>query len=89
MIDEKMFVEMALMVTRQTNLSIDEAKEKLKENNYNYMSVIKNNMGIVKKERESHTINQRIYKEIRSLMDDGCKKYRQKQDYEKKKKEYI
>ena len=89
MIDEKVFEEMALMVTRQTELTIDEAKEKLKESNYNYMTVIKNEMGIIKKEKESATINQTIYKEIRTLMDDGCKNYRQKQEYEKKKQEYI
>jgi ADP-dependent phosphofructokinase/glucokinase len=89
MIDDKVFEEMALMVTRQTELTIDKAKEKLKESNYNYMSVIKNEMGIIKIEKEASTINQRIYKEIRTMMDDGCKNYRQKQEYEKKKKEYI
>jgi hypothetical protein len=90
MINEKVFEEMALMVTRQTELSLEEAKNKLKENNYDYMTVIKNEMGIEKnKDNESGTINQKIYKEIRTLMDDGCKNYRAKQEYEKKKQEYI
>ena len=89
MIDEKVFEELALMVTRQTDLTLDEAKEKLKENNYNYITVIKNEMGIIKKEKDVGTINQTIYKEIRTLMDDGCKSYRAKQEYEKKKQEYI
>ena len=90
MINEKVFEEMALMVTRQTELSLEEAKNKLKENNYDYMNVIKNEMGIEKnKDKESGTINQKIYKEIRTLMDDGCKNYRAKQEYEKKKQEYI
>lgn len=90
MINEKVFEEMALMVRRQTELSLEEAKNKLKENNYDYMSVIKNEMGIEKKnDRDSRTINQKIYKEIRTLMDDGCKSYRAKQEYEKKKQEYI
>ncbi len=90
MINEKVFEEMALMVTRQTELSLEEAKNKLKENNYDYMTVIKNEMGIEKnKDNESGTINQKIYKEIRTLMDDGCKSYRAKQEYEKKKQEYI
>jgi len=89
MIDEKVFEELALMVTRQTDLTLDEAKEKLKENNYNYITVIKNEMGIIKKEKDVGTINQTIYKEIRTLMDDSCKNYRQKQEYENKKKEYI
>ena len=31
MINEKVFEEMALMVTRQTELSLEEAKNKLKE----------------------------------------------------------
>lgn len=89
MINEKVFEEMALMVTRQTELSLEEAKNKLKENKYDYMSVIKNEMGIEKNDKDSGTINQKIYKEIRTLMDDGCKSYRAKQDYEKKKQEYI
>ena len=90
MINEKVFEEMALMVTRQTELSLEEAKNKLKEKNYDYMTVIKNEMGIEKnKDNESGTINQKIYKEIRTLMDDGCKNYRAKQEYEKKKQEYI
>lgn len=49
MINEKVFEEMALMVTRQTELSLEEAKDKLKENKYDFMSVIKNEMGIEKK----------------------------------------
>lgn len=90
MINEKLFEEMALMVTRQTELSLEEAKEKLKDNKYDYMTVIKNEMGIQKKnDKDSRTINQKIYKEIRTLMDDGCKSYRAKQEYEKKKQEYI
>ena len=90
MINEKVFEEMALMVTRQTELSLEEAKDKLKENKYDFMSVIKNEMGIEKKnDKDSGTINQKIYKEIRTLMDDGCKSYRTKQEYEKKKQEYI
>ena len=90
MINEKVFEEMALMVTRQTELSLEEAKNKLKENNYDYMTVIKNEMGIEKnKDKESGTINQKIYKEIRTLMDDGCKSYRAKQEYIEKMQKQI
>lgn len=90
MINEKVLEEMALMVMRQTELSLDEAKNRLKENNYNYITVIKNEMGIEKKtDSSSVTINQKIYKEIRTLMDNSCKNYRLKQEYEQKKKEYI
>tara|TARA_R110001599_G_scaffold110496_2_gene274412 strand:+ start:130 stop:492 length:363 start_codon:yes stop_codon:yes gene_type:complete len=90
MINEKVFEEMALMVTRQTELSLEEAKDKLKENKYDYISVIKNEMGIEKKiDKDSGTINQKIYKEIRTLLDDGCKSYRANQEYKKKKEEYI
>lgn len=90
MINEKVFEEMALMVTRQTDLSLKEAKDKLKENNNDFMSVIKNEMGIEEKiDKDTGTINQKIYKEIRTLMDDGCKSYIAKQEYEKKKQAYI
>jgi hypothetical protein len=90
MINEKVLEEMALMITRQTELTLEEAKDNLKDNNYNYMEVIKKAIGIEKKNvKNKKTINQTIYKEIRTLMDDGSKNYRKKQEYTEKKQEYI
>ena len=79
------------VVTRQTSLTYDEAKEKLEEEKYNYMKVIKEWNGIQSKEdsKTPKTVNQEIYKQIRGLMDDSCKNYRMKKEYEEKKKVFI
>ena len=62
-----------LLVTRQTNYSYDEAVEKLSERNNEYLKVIEEyicpNKGKIKSENK--TVNQKIYGEIRTLMDKG------------------
>ena len=42
MINEKVLEEMALMITRQTELTLEEAKDNLKDNNYNYVKELFN-----------------------------------------------
>lgn len=65
--------QIVLLVTRQTNYSYDEAVEKLLERNNEYLKVIEEyicpNKGV--KKSENKTINQKIYGEIRTLMDRG------------------
>ena len=88
----KIIDEMILMVTRQTELDYDSAKELLIKNNYNYMKVIKYSNGIIDKvdtDVSNNSINQMVYTEIRSLMDNAAKKFRDKREYEKKKQEYL
>ena len=78
------------MVMRQTSYSYEEAKNKLEENNNDYMIVIKNSLGIKKKTDDAVTsVNQQIYKEIRGLMDTAADTFRQNQEREKKKQEMI
>jgi hypothetical protein len=88
---KKIFNEMIQMVTRQTNLNYDEVKELLILNNYDYMKIIKENNGIVEKKKpeSSTSINQMVYNEIRGLMDDAAKKFREKKEYQEKKEEYM
>ena len=64
---QKLLIE---MVMRQTNYNYEQAEEELKKNNNNYIIVIREAMGIKKETNNTVTsINQGIYKEIRTLMD--------------------
>ena len=79
------------VVTRQTTLSYDAAKELLENNNYDYMKVIKESIGIKNKKEvdEAKSVNQEIYKQIRGLMDDSSKTYRMKKEYEERRNSFI
>ena len=67
------------IVLRQTTLTRDEAIEKLKIFNNDYIKVIKDFMGIVDKKKEKQlTINQQIYKEIRTVLDEAATNFRNK-----------
>ena len=74
-----------LMVTRQTDYSVEEAEKKLEEANNNYMKVIKDFLGIEEEtKQETGTVNQRIYGEIRNLMDTGAQQYRAHKEKQEK-----
>ena len=62
--------ELVEIVLRQTTLSRDEVIERLSKNENNYLKVIEEFMGINKnKQKNNITVNQQIYKEIRTVMD--------------------
>ena len=63
------------MVTRQTEYTYEEAKERLEKNNFDYNIVIKEYMGIKPKEEERRTLNQEIFKQIRNNMDTASKNF--------------
>jgi hypothetical protein len=66
-------------VMSQTNYTKEEALEKLKLFNCDYMRVLKDYMGIPdKKETKIKSINQEIYKQIRLKLDTSMKEYREK-----------
>lgn len=69
---------LAKIVTRQTTYSVDQAREKLEEFNYNITELIKNFMSPAKKTKGDEireeaeakkTTNQKIYTEFRNLLD--------------------
>jgi hypothetical protein len=65
------------IVLRQTTLSRDEVIERLSKNENNYLKVIEEFMGINKnKQKNNITVNQQIYKEIRSVMDGAANNFR-------------
>ena len=73
--------ELVQVVCRQTELTTDEARERLEKEQYNYMNVLNNYFGIKDTKLENSTsINQQIYGEIRTLMDTGAKGYRMEQE---------
>ena len=81
-IDEKI-----QMVLRQTDYTADKAKEKLEAFDYNEINVIKDYMGIDIKKKESNnkqssSINQQIYKQIRTKLDGSMREYREKKKTE-------
>jgi DNA-binding LacI/PurR family transcriptional regulator len=55
-------------IMRQTNYSEEIVKEKLKEYNYDEVSVIKNYLGIVEKKQPIKSVNQEIYKQMRQKL---------------------
>ena len=69
--------ELVDIVLRQTTLSRDEVIERLSKNENNYVKVIEEFMGINKnKQKNNITVNQQIYKEIRTVMDCAANNFR-------------
>jgi ATP-dependent Lon protease len=66
------------MVMSQTTYTKEEATEKLRIFNYDYIKVIKDFMKIPEKKVELKTVNQEIYKQIRHTLDDSMRKYNEK-----------
>ncbi len=91
---QKKHEEIINLVKRQTDYSEDVIKEKLESNNYNYMLIIEEYLGITKENcattrfnntDEDKTVNQQIYSNIRHFMDNNIKQYENR----KKRDEYI
>jgi hypothetical protein len=77
--DDKPNEEIIDIVLRQTTLTRDEVIERLNKNENNYIKVIEEFMGITKnitKDKTNITVNQKIYKEIRTIMDDASNNFR-------------
>ena len=70
------------IILRQTDYTEETAREKLRQFNFDEMSVIKDYFGILdKKSTEKLTsINQAIYKQLRSHLDGAMKDYRERVD---------
>lgn len=67
------------IVMTQTNYTEEEARQKLQLFNCDYMRVLKDYMGISeKKEVKAKSLNQEIYKQIRTKLDSSMREYREK-----------
>lgn len=60
------------IILRQTDLTEDQAKTRLENHRGDYIKVLEEYHGIKKKVKPTSTINQQIYKEIRTVMDDAA-----------------
>lgn len=69
-------------ILSQTNYSRDEIIEKLEKYNGDLTSVIREYMGINKKEEnnkiKNNQLNQEIYRQIRKTLDNSMREYREK-----------
>lgn len=74
--------ELIQIVCRQTELSEEEAKDRLEKEQYNYMKVLNDYFGIkdTSKNKNRLSTNQQIYGEIRNLMDSGARSFRKEQE---------
>ena len=86
-IKEKQIVNLVLS---QTNMTEEDAKQQLEENDYNSIKVIKKHFGIKEKDVDNNVnVNQQVYKEIRYFMDSASKQYRYTKELEKRKEEFL
>ncbi len=78
------------IIIRQTDYDKNMAEEKLKEHNNNVKEIIREYMGVNQSEKEAKsTINQEIYSQIRHLMDTASKNYREKQEWMRRREEWV
>ena len=69
------------MVLRQTDYTYEQAREKLKENNYDTIKTIKAYFGIIEKPKpEVKSVNQEIYKALRQKLDSNMRDYKDRTD---------
>lgn len=80
-IDEESIEKYVNIIIKQTTYTQEEARQKLEEENYNYINVIKKAFGINTNDKKTPpmvSINQGIYKEIRNFMDKSAREYDEK-----------
>lgn len=64
------------IVLRQTDYTETTTREKLKEFDYDHLKVIRNYLGLTeKKALPVKSVNQEIYKQLRSRLDDNMRDY--------------
>ena len=69
---ESQLDENVSIILRQTDLTEEDAKKCLQKHNGDYVKVLEEFFGIKKTEKKTSTVNQQIYKEIRTVMDDAA-----------------
>ena len=69
------------VILRQTDYTAEKAREKLQQFDYNEIAVIKDYFGITEKKAPPiKSVNQAIYKQLRSHLDGAMKDYRDRVD---------
>jgi len=68
-------------ILRQTDYSEETAREKLKQQNFDEIAVIRSYLGITeKKPKQIKSVNQEIYKQLRSKLDSNMRNYQERVD---------
>ena len=67
------------LIMSQTNYTEDEARNKLKPFNSDYMKVLKDymNLDVNKKEMKIKSVNQEMFKQMRNHLDSSMREYRE------------
>jgi hypothetical protein len=69
------------MIMRQTDYTVEKAREKLGQFNFDEMAVIRDYFGITKKKAPPvKSVNQAIYRQLRGHLDGAMKDYRERVD---------
>ena len=69
------------IILGQTDYTEDIIREKLKAHNYDHLAVLRSYFGIAeKKPQEAKSVNQEIYKQLRSKLDASMYDYREKEE---------
>jgi hypothetical protein len=69
------------IILRQTDYNEEQAREKLKEHGFDEIATIKAYLGITeKKAPEIKSVNQEIYKQLRSKLDSNMRSYQERVD---------
>jgi succinate dehydrogenase/fumarate reductase flavoprotein subunit len=74
---------------RQTDYDSETAKNKVKEFNGNVEAIVREFINPPTKKEEKKSVNQEIYGQIRGLMDDAARNFRNQQELNKLKEKYI
>ena len=85
LIETDKIAEKIQIILRQTDYTQDMALEKLKEHNFDEIATIKSYFGIAtKKENPVKSVNQEIYKQLRSKLDSSMYDYRIRKETQEK-----
>jgi hypothetical protein len=88
--NQKILIELVNMVKRMTTWTDEEAFKQLQKHNFDYTSTIREYMGgESKKEEDNKSTNQKIYSEIRGMMDDASTNHRRFQEQQEIKQKIM
>jgi len=79
-ITEEKEQELCEVILRQTDYTKEVAREKLRENNYDALKVIRAYLGVTEKKapEKSRSINQQIYAQLRHKLDKDMQSYQER-----------
>lgn len=79
LVETDQITEKVQIILRQTDYTEEKAIEKLKENNFDELKVIRSYFGIPEKTNKPiKTLNQEIYKQIRYRLDSNMRDYNER-----------